>query len=89
MYLDGEEGMKFHERCLRCGDCGMGLRNGYFEVGDGVYCERDAWRRMRDEQVRGRGKSREGDGDGDGMLKVGRSPMGRMEKRSTRLMMMG
>ena len=93
VYLDGEGGMKFHERCLRCADCGVGLRGGYFKVGEGVYCERDAWRRRGEEMGRGRGGGNaNGRGRGRGAalgVGPGRSPMGRMEKRTTRLMMMG
>jgi hypothetical protein len=30
--------------CFKCGECGMALRDGYFEVGGKAYCEKDAWR---------------------------------------------
>ncbi|KAK1954702.1 LIM domain-containing protein [Colletotrichum sublineola] len=46
-YLEDEERVKYHVGCFRCGDCGMSLSNGYFEVNGKAYCERDAWRRMQ------------------------------------------
>jgi hypothetical protein len=33
--------------CFRCGDCGMVLREGYFDVNGQAYCERDALRRVQ------------------------------------------
>ncbi|KAL7623087.1 hypothetical protein AAE478_006766 [Parahypoxylon ruwenzoriense] len=46
-YLEDESSSKYHPRCFRCGDCGMVLRDGYFDVNGKAYCERDAWRRMQ------------------------------------------
>ncbi|TDZ54777.1 Paxillin-like protein 1 [Colletotrichum trifolii] len=46
-YLEDEERVKYHVGCFRCGDCGMSLSNGYFEVNGKAYCERDAWRRVQ------------------------------------------
>ncbi|KAI3546015.1 LIM domain-containing protein [Colletotrichum cuscutae] len=46
-YLEDEERIKYHVGCFRCGDCGMSLSNGYFEVNGRSYCEKDAWRRMQ------------------------------------------
>lgn len=46
-YLEDEEMVKYHVGCFRCGDCGMSLSNGYFEVNGKSYCERDAWRRVQ------------------------------------------
>jgi hypothetical protein len=44
-YLEQEEaGVKHHVGCFNCGECGMALRDGYFEVGGKVVCEKDAWR---------------------------------------------
>jgi len=45
-YLEDEALIKYHVGCFRCGDCGMSLSNGYFEVDGKSYCERDAWRRV-------------------------------------------
>jgi hypothetical protein len=46
-YLEDEDQIKHHVGCFRCGDCGMSLSNGYFDVGGKSYCERDAWRRVQ------------------------------------------
>ncbi|KAL0942278.1 Paxillin-like protein 1 [Colletotrichum truncatum] len=46
-YLEDEERVKYHVGCFRCGDCGMSLSNGYFEVNGRAFCERDAWRRVQ------------------------------------------
>ncbi|KAI1756398.1 hypothetical protein F4782DRAFT_331872 [Xylaria castorea] len=46
-YLEDEVPQKYHPGCFRCGDCGVVLRDGYFEVNGRSYCERDAWRRMQ------------------------------------------
>lgn len=45
-YLEDESTKKYHPRCFRCGDCGIVLRDGYFDVDGRAFCERDAWRRM-------------------------------------------
>ncbi|KAI0595854.1 hypothetical protein F4775DRAFT_335980 [Biscogniauxia sp. FL1348] len=46
-YLEDEAPRKYHPACFRCGDCGIVLRDGYFDVNGRPYCERDAWRRMQ------------------------------------------
>ncbi|KAI1100942.1 hypothetical protein F4804DRAFT_26655 [Jackrogersella minutella] len=46
-YLEDEASKKYHTACFRCGDCGVVLRDGYFDVDGKAYCERDAWRRMQ------------------------------------------
>ncbi|KAM7191468.1 LIM domain containing protein [Naviculisporaceae sp. PSN 640] len=46
-YLEDESAKKHHVGCFRCGDCGMALKDGYFEVNGGSYCEKDAWRRVQ------------------------------------------
>jgi hypothetical protein len=46
-YLEDEVPQKYHPGCFRCGDCGVVLRDGYFDVNGRSYCERDAWRRTQ------------------------------------------
>ncbi|KAM7216309.1 hypothetical protein V8F06_008328 [Rhypophila decipiens] len=46
-YLEDESTKKHHVGCFRCGDCGMVLKDGYFEVNGGSYCQKDAWRRVQ------------------------------------------
>ncbi|KAK5661553.1 hypothetical protein OQA88_11461 [Cercophora sp. LCS_1] len=46
-YLEDESTKKHHVGCFRCADCGMALRDGYFEVDGKSYCEKDAWRRVQ------------------------------------------
>lgn len=46
-YLEDEEKRKHHSGCFRCGDCGVVLRDGYFDVQGKAYCERDAWKRVQ------------------------------------------
>ncbi|KAI2463792.1 hypothetical protein F4781DRAFT_104617 [Annulohypoxylon bovei var. microspora] len=46
-YLEDESSRKHHPGCFRCGDCGIVLRDGYFDVDGKAYCERDAWKRMQ------------------------------------------
>ncbi|KAI1760441.1 hypothetical protein GGR53DRAFT_81296 [Hypoxylon sp. FL1150] len=46
-YLEDESSKKYHPGCFRCGDCGVVLRDGYFDVDGKTYCERDAWRRLQ------------------------------------------
>ncbi|KAL1836021.1 hypothetical protein VTJ49DRAFT_5686 [Mycothermus thermophilus] len=41
---DTSSGVKHHVGCFKCGECGMALRDGYFEVDGKAYCEKDAWR---------------------------------------------
>ncbi|KAI1176590.1 hypothetical protein F4777DRAFT_587837 [Nemania sp. FL0916] len=52
-YLEDEVPQKYHPGCFRCGDCGVVLRDGYFDVNGKSFCERDAWRRMQ-QQAAGR-----------------------------------
>ncbi|OBT80537.1 hypothetical protein VF21_00314 [Pseudogymnoascus sp. 05NY08] len=79
----GMGGRKFHPGCLVCSDCRGPVSDGYFEIAGRVYCERDAMRRA---QMRARGRGGRGRGGPGGMLGVG-GGMGRMERRTTRLMM--
>ncbi|CAK7228401.1 hypothetical protein SBRCBS47491_006892 [Sporothrix bragantina] len=46
-YLADEADTKHHPNCFVCGDCQQPLRDGYFEVSGGVYCERDALKRVQ------------------------------------------
>jgi hypothetical protein len=71
-YLESERRQKFHPGCLTCADCKRSLRNDYFEMNGRVYCERDAFRRAQ----KGR------------FLGPGGGGSNRMERRTTRLMMM-
>lgn len=77
-YLQTERGTKHHPKCLTCDDCKVVLRDDYFEMGDRIYCERDAIRRSRPQ-------------GGRGMLgansNLGVNGSSRMERRTTRLMM--
>lgn len=79
----GMGGRKFHPGCLVCSDCRGPVSEGYFEIAGRVYCERDAMRRA---QMKARGRGGRGRGGPGGMLGVG-GGMGRMERRTTRLMM--
>jgi hypothetical protein len=71
-YLESEVKQKFHPGCLTCADCRRSLRKDYFEMNGRVYCERDAFRRAQ----RGR------------FLEPGGGGSNKMERRTTRLMMM-
>jgi uncharacterized CHY-type Zn-finger protein len=71
-YLESQRKQKFHPGCLTCSDCKKTLRNEYFEMGGMVYCERDAFRRTQ----QGR------------LLGPGAGGSNRMQRRTTRLMMM-
>ncbi|KAI9054378.1 hypothetical protein LZ554_001541 [Drepanopeziza brunnea f. sp. 'monogermtubi'] len=73
-YLESERREKFHPRCLTCADCRRSLKNDYFEINGRAFCERDAFRRAQ------QGRSL-GPGGGWGETN-------RMERRTTRLMMM-
>jgi hypothetical protein len=73
-YLESERKQKFHPQCLTCADCKRTLRNDYFEMNGRVYCERDAFRRAQQGRFLGPGNA------GGGSNK--------MERRTTRLMMM-
>ncbi|KAG0652655.1 Paxillin 1 [Hyphodiscus hymeniophilus] len=73
-YVESERKQKFHPGCLTCADCKRVLRNDYFEVNNQVYCERDAFRRVQQQ------KRFLGPGAG--------GASSRMERRTTRLMMM-
>ncbi|KAK3988307.1 hypothetical protein QBC44DRAFT_103437 [Cladorrhinum sp. PSN332] len=46
-YLEDEAAKKHHVGCFRCGDCGMALKDGYFEVNGRAFCEMDAWKRVQ------------------------------------------
>ncbi|TGO41593.1 hypothetical protein BHYA_0019g00220 [Botrytis hyacinthi] len=74
-YLESEKKEKFHPSCLNCADCKRNLRHDYFEMGGKIYCERDAFRRAQESRKGGLGA-----GLGAGTT--------RMERRTTRLMMM-
>jgi hypothetical protein len=75
-YLESEDKKeKFHPSCLACADCKRVLKNDYFEMNGKVYCERDAFRRAQQGRYLGPGI-----GKGVGTNK--------MERRTTRLMMM-
>ncbi|KAB5572671.1 hypothetical protein GE09DRAFT_679515 [Coniochaeta sp. 2T2.1] len=52
-YLEDESTKKHHPGCFRCGDCGVVLRDGYFEVNGAAYCEKDAWRRVQQPWIGG------------------------------------
>jgi hypothetical protein len=71
-YLETERSQKFHPNCLTCSDCKRILRHDYFEMGGSVYCERDAFHRAQ----QGR------------FLGPGPGGNNRMQRRTTRLMMM-
>jgi hypothetical protein len=72
-YLESERKQKFHPGCLTCADCKRTLRNDYFEMNGRVYCERHAFQRTQ-QAPRFLGPSAGGSN--------------RMERRTTRLMMM-
>ena len=71
-YLETERNQKFHPNCLTCSDCKRILKHDYFEMGGRVYCERDAFHRAQ----QGR------------FLGPGPGGSNRMQRRTTRLMMM-
>ncbi|KAJ8059499.1 hypothetical protein OCU04_011160 [Sclerotinia nivalis] len=75
-YLESEKKEKFHPTCLNCADCKRNLRHDYFEMGGKIYCERDAFRRAQEGRKRGLGA---------GLLGPATT---KMERRTTRLMMM-
>ncbi|PBP18344.1 hypothetical protein BUE80_DR010886 [Diplocarpon rosae] len=72
-YLESERKEKFHPNCLTCADCKRSLRHDYFEINARVYCERDAFRRAQQGRSLGVG---------------GAGGSNRMERRTTRMMMM-
>jgi len=71
-YLETERRQKFHPGCLTCADCRRVLRDDYFEMNGRVYCERDAFRKAQQRSLLGPG---------------GGKGTNRMERRTTRLMM--
>jgi uncharacterized CHY-type Zn-finger protein len=71
-YLESERKQKFHPNCLTCADCKRNLRSDYFEMNGRVYCERDAFRRTQQQRFLG----------------PGMGGTNRMERRTTRMMMM-
>ncbi|ESZ98213.1 hypothetical protein SBOR_1389 [Sclerotinia borealis F-4128] len=75
-YLESEKKEKFHPTCLNCADCKRNLRHDYFEMNGKIYCERDAFRRAQGDRRHG----------GTGGLLGGETT--KMERRTTRLMMM-
>lgn len=99
-YLESEK-EKFHPGCLKCADCERRLKNDYFGMDGRIFCERDAFRRAHEEGKRGGNGNGNGIGSGSvtgngtasrsgtagGMLGVG-GETSKMEKRTTRLMMM-
>ena len=72
--LEAEGKQKFHPQCLTCADCKRSLRGDYFGMNGRVYCERDAFRRAQQGRFLGPGSA-------GGMTN-------KMERRTTRLMMM-
>ncbi|KAK0719701.1 hypothetical protein B0H67DRAFT_599371 [Lasiosphaeris hirsuta] len=99
-YLEDESTKKHHVGCFKCGDCGMALKDGYFEVNGKAYCEKDAWRRVQQPWIANGGPRRGPSGLNPG-LPVGPrggafglpggnrlGPRLKMEKRMTRLGMM-
>jgi hypothetical protein len=72
--LEAEGKQKFHPQCLTCADCKRSLRGDYFEMNGRVYCERDAFRKAQQSRFLGPGSASGGSN--------------RMERRTTRLMMM-
>lgn len=81
-FLETERKQKFHPNCLRCNSCREVLKGDYYEVRGGVFCQGDALRQqqmMMQQQQRGGMRGR-----GGGLM----PGMSRLEKRSTRLMMM-
>ncbi|KAL2758180.1 hypothetical protein ACRALDRAFT_2025816 [Sodiomyces alcalophilus JCM 7366] len=74
-YLEDEETIKYHVGCFRCGDCGVPLSNGYFDVDGKAFCEKDAWRRMH--QPHPQPRMADGFGGGFGPEGPGR-PMNRL-----------
>jgi hypothetical protein len=95
-YLEDETLRKYHPGCFRCEDCGQVLREGYFEVNDKAYCEKDALRRVQQQsmayQPRNGGLRPPAGGRQYGLPSGNRlgppSVRPRMEKRMTRLGMM-
>ncbi|KAG7125166.1 Paxillin-like protein 1 like [Verticillium longisporum] len=76
-YLEDEESIKYHVGCFRCGDCGMSLSNGYFEVDGKAFCERDAWKRVQQPDGPPRGMARSPGPQGPpGARRGGPPPMG-------------
>ncbi|CAG8954842.1 hypothetical protein HYFRA_00008527 [Hymenoscyphus fraxineus] len=73
-FLQTEKRQKYHPECLTCADCNRNLKHDYFEMNGRVYCERDAFRRTQ-QQPR--------------FLGATGVETNRMERRTTRLMMMG
>ena len=53
-YLEDESTRKHHPGCFRCGDCGVVLKDGYFDVNGQAFCEKDAWRRVQQPWMAGR-----------------------------------
>lgn len=73
-FLQTENKQKYHPGCLACADCKRTLKHDYFEMNGRVYCERDAFRRTQQQPK---------------FLGAAAGGTNRMERRTTRLMMMG
>lgn len=65
-YLEEDGGRKHHIGCFRCRDCGVVLRDGYFDVNGEAFCERDAVRRVQQPVMGYNGGGRQGPGMGMG-----------------------
>ncbi|KAK4122388.1 hypothetical protein N657DRAFT_502141 [Parathielavia appendiculata] len=98
-YLEDASAVKHHVGCFKCGECGMALRDGYFEVNGKAYCEKDAWKLagggvgggLRPPNMGLPSGPRSGAMNGGGYNPSRLGPGGprpRMEKRMTRLGMM-
>ncbi|KAF1350698.1 hypothetical protein BDV97DRAFT_397703 [Delphinella strobiligena] len=72
-YLETQQQQKFHTKCFTCQDCRRVLSDDYFEIGGSVYCEQHAFRKLHRQE---------------GRVGSGLAPSTRMERRTTRLMMM-
>lgn len=78
-YLETDQGKKYHKLCFTCDACDIPLRDEYYEVGGKQYCERHAW------AVAQRNAGLDPSGRG---FRGGFGAGARLEKRSTRMMMM-
>ena len=46
-YLETQQRLKFHPKCLTCTTCRVVLNDDYFEISSKVYCERHAFAAVR------------------------------------------
>lgn len=74
-YLETDRRLKFHPRCFSCATCRIVLRDDYYEVGGRNYCERHAYHMVNQRN------NYLGPGANNRTQKL--------EKRRTRMMMMG